>query len=354
MSPKREVLPAWKRVEPERVNATNRRLGNAIAALHDRYGRESIEGSGFSVELVYDALVRPGHYWQRHVRTSRSGKETRCFSPSPDLRALQMWLAKLLIPGFGETLFPGTAYGKGCSIIDNAKFHRRGRSCIRLDLKGAFPSITTNQIGAMLVRPPWSTKHCDDPTCTACETLATPMNADLAWVASRLFTRSGRLEQGSPIAPHLFNRMMERFDRDVCAATGTPIMPTTALYSDFVYTRYADDIVVSCVGDELPSEIEPAVRAVIAMYNLRVNEYKVERTHGGVVSVPGILIRNGRMRPNGRYIAQLIASWKTLGSKQQYGHRMYLAAFGKGVRLKVFFDRVPIFARRKHYPRRLS
>lgn len=344
-----KLFPAWMQAEPDRVHAVNRRLGGAITALRDRCHDNSLESLGFDIGLMYDALTRPGLHWQRHVRRSRGGEEKRCFSPSPQLRALQMALAKILLPCFGDTLFPGTAYGKGCSIITNAKFHRRGRSSIRLDLKDAFPSITANQISAMLVRPPGSYEHCTDPECVMC----TPMNANLAWIASRLFTRNGRLEQGAPIAPHMFNRMMERFDRDVCSVTGAPIMPTTALSSDIVYTRYADDLVISYVRDVLSVDIELALRTVIAQFGFRVNEYKTQHTSHGVVSCPGVLITDGRMRPNKAYITRLIATWPELGADQRKGHRVYVDTFGKSGRLKVFRDVVPLIPRRR-YPHRLS
>lgn len=344
------LSPAWTRVEPDHEAAVNRRLPEALHALKERIGEAAFVKLGLNIEWIREVLNVPGYHWKQKVRRSKEGEEKSCWSPSEELRTLQSQFAQVLLPGFGGTLFPGTAYGKGCSIIKNAKFHRRGRSYIRLDLKDAFSSVTAKQICKMLMRPPGGTyAHCSEVDCS----VRRPMNADLAWVASRLFTRNGRLEQGALIASHLFNRMMERFDADVCKATGAPIMPTTATYSDLVYTRYADDLVISYVGNVMPKGVMSALRKVIARYGFQVNEYKTSLGKNGVVSVPGIVIKNGRVRPNKAYITRLLSVWLGLSPAEREGHRAYVKSFGKSGKLKAFRDRIPLIPRRI-YARRLS
>lgn len=296
------TAPPWLAVEPERAKAVDAHLPGALTELHQ------IIGASPSIDrlLMRSMLVEPRLWWKRKVRgDKRTGKKRLVWSPGNELREAQGIVAKALFPNFGQAVFPATAFGPGCSIILNAKFHQGSRSCVRMDMKDAFPSVKTEHIAAYLWRQGYG--------------------KDLAWVASRLLTFLGRLEQGAPVAPHLFNIMLRRMDEEMMRA-----LP------GMVYTRYSDDVVVSCALAQMPRHAQETMRCVLERHGMRVNAKKTRVLADGHVDVPGVFIKDGRIRPNGNYVQYVLNVFGALTWRQKEGHRQYVRSFGRSGRLRVF------------------
>jgi len=368
-----------------RFTAVHRRLPLALkdlCALYKASGRDPKECVGreqkyIHVALLKQVLTNPAHYWTRHVRQGKHGKRDDkriCFAPSKDLARLQNNLAHAI---FGHTLhfpfsgmvspyFPATAYGYQCSIVANARHHRHSRSSFRVDIANAFGSITTNRIAGFLVN------H--------------GIGENLAWVASRVFTFRGKLEQGSSIAPHLFNILLRQLDEALGDAIGADVEDARieqmkllftrsnqlfnathingrfvhcppgdarfpAATRPMVYTRYGDDCCFSFRGNAFPKELEATIEATIEANGFRVNRKKTKRASNGNVDLPGVFIKNGRIRPNGAYVRRLKGliddgsilpmvdpTANKVADQRRRGHIAFIAQFGPGGRLKIFKD----------------
>lgn len=306
MSKKDVRTPPWRAVEPQREGAVDAHLELALQELRIRNERLALKRA-----FIHQVLVQPRAFWEQKVRRGKPApekerKETICWSPKNELRELQETFARTLFEGFGMAVFPATAYGEGCSIQRNAKFHRDSQSCIRIDLKNAFPSVRAKRIAGFLE--------------------AHGCGVHLAWVASRVLTVKGRLEQGAPVASHLFNIILRQMDEEIMRELGAPL----------VYTRYADDLVISSPEKTLPPHVEPTLRHVVTRHGFHINEKKTRILSEGHVDVPGIFIKKGRIRPNGNYVQRMILTYSILSYAQKQGHRLYVKSFGKAGRLKVF------------------
>ena len=374
------MFPAWSLPEPGRNDAVKTRLPLALKELRALYvamnrdpkeyiGREE---KSIHVALLEQVLRNPAHHWTRHIRHGKQGDKRICFAPSKDLAQLQnnlafaMFWSTLHLPfgGMVSPYFPATAYGYECSIVANARHHRHCRSSFRVDIANAFGSISTNRIAGFLVN------H--------------GIGKNLAWVASRVFTFQGKLEQGSSIAPHLFNIMLRQLDEALGDATGADVEDARieqltlllaksdrsfnatridgrfvhcppgdarfpAATRPIVYTRYGDDCCFSFRGDVFPKELETVIEATIEAHGFRVNRKKTRRANNGNVDLPGVYIKEGRIRPNGAYVRKLkglvndgtiLPTFGDEANKAAYrrrlGHIAFIAQFGHGGRLKIF------------------
>ncbi len=391
------LFPAWLQSEPGRSTAVDRRLPLALRDLRALCTANFMDPKKsigkphklIDVETLKNVLKDPAKHWTRHVRGNDDPNEAEnekvriCYAPSDDLVRLQQNLAYIILVrhigvpwhSYAPPWFPATAYGIGCSIITNAKFHQQCRSSFRVDLKDAFPSISTNTIAAYLMR------------------YGVPEN--LAWVASRVFTFRGRLEQGASIAPTLFNALLRTLDEALGEVTGASVEDAriehhrrlrdrdespwhgqwidgqfvNSPYGDhrfpaalrpIVYTRYGDDCCFSFRGNTFPKELEAAIIRTIKAHGFRINVKKTRRANNGNVDLPGVYIKGGRIRPNGVYIqrlktltgvsgcyfglfspTQIDIGFKTpeeatVAARKRAGHIAFIAQFGHGGRLKIF------------------
>ena len=127
------------------------------------------------------------------------------------------------------------------------------------------------------------------------------------------------------MAPYIFNAMLERLDLDLLAA----------LTEGFVYTGYSDDMCFSCRDDKFTAELEGVIRSIVEAHGFRINAKKTRRGRGGIVDLPGVVIKEGRVRPNGTYRKKLQEGWRFLLPKQIAGHRSYVSSFGHSGDLRV-------------------
>lgn len=117
------------------------------------------------------------------------------------------------------------------------------------------------------------------------------------------------------------------------------------------YTRYGDDCCFSFRGGDFPKELETTIETIIEAHGFRVNRRKTRRASNGCVDLPGVYIKNGRIRPNGAYVRKLkglIADDSILpqndpeenkaADRRRKGHIAFIAQFGHSGRLKIFRD----------------
>ena len=198
------------------------------------------------------AQDRASLYHTFHIPKS-SGGLRRIDAPQPELmnalRELKTLFETHMFALYHTTAF---AYVRGRSTIDALKRHQRNESkwFLKLDFADFFGSTTPAFVLDMLSRLfPFS------------ELVKFPAGRDELEKALSLCFLNGGLPQGTPISPFITNVMMIAIDHKI----------SNSLRSfdnrRFVYTRYADDLLISCKIDFSMEKVQQFVMDVLAEHN---------------------------------------------------------------------------------------
>lgn len=233
------------------------------------------------------ALARTAPYrYKVYSIPKRSGRGNRIIAqPAREVKAVQRWLVSQEL-AFLPVHQASTAYGKGCSILDNAQRHAGNRFLLKADFADFFPSIDEYAVRTHLA------------------TFAQNQYAEIEinFICRLLLWhehRGGALKLciGAPSSPFIANTVVYALDlmiQDYCSSVGV------------IYSRYADDLVfsTSVPGQltELPGFLRRAV-AQVQYPRLRLNEEKFvftskkyRRSVTGLVITPTSDISIGRDR----------------------------------------------------------
>ncbi len=201
-------------------------------------------------------------------------KRTRGFrtinAPNPELMAAFYELVAILNSSrFVPYHTSAFAYVQGRSTVDAAKKHQANRSNWfgHFDFHDFFGSTTLDFVMDMLGRIyPFSE-------------IIERGNGDVLRTALSLGFLDGGLPQGTPLSPFLTNLMMIPFDHIVAAALRKfPNRNSRSGTDRFVYTRYADDIHISCFVEFDVKEIERFIVEVLHSLNAPFS-LNQEKTH---------------------------------------------------------------------------
>jgi RNA-directed DNA polymerase len=191
--------------------------------------------------------------YQVYPKRKSSGGQRWICVPATEVRAVQNWIANNILnsPGAVSCLSEASrAYSKGSSIFRNAEQHAGAPWMVKIDIHNFFESVSERQIY-------WVFRKLGYPSLLSfemariCTRVAPPAVGrtrprDVKWrwnewerglqSAPYDASQSGHLPQGAPTSPMLSNLISVDLDRQV-----------TAIVSGFggVYTRYADDLIVS-------------------------------------------------------------------------------------------------------------
>lgn len=174
--------------------------------------------------------------------------------PSLKLKTIQKWLVKNIL---GNVSISESAHGfvKGKSIMTNVQSHIHSADnwLMRIDIKNFFPSISSESVLLIF------------------EKLGYPR--DVSRILSNLCTKDGKLCQGFSTSPVLANIYMIEFDSKL-----NSVIEKQNYEYNLVYTRYADDIIVSGLKIsgymKIVRDIRDDVEKILAESNLRINKRK--------------------------------------------------------------------------------
>ena len=239
-------------------------------------------------EVVSIAATGPKRYFVYTIDKRSGGKRTICH-PSRELKALQyVFLDKILanLPVHDAA----TAYKTGASIKENARRHEGSRVILKLDFENFFPSITVGD---------WT------PFAEA----VLGWNADeIKFSAYVMFWGAGGYEPtalsiGAPTSPLISNAMMFGFDS---------AMSEYAAAHGQVYTRYADDIVISATDFlDKPGAMAAVQQSIngAAIAGLKLNSHKTRLASKATMrQITGLKITNEGRVSLGRERKRLIRS----------------------------------------------
>jgi hypothetical protein len=183
----------------------------------------------------------------------RSGGFRRIDAPNSDLM-LALRRQKIMYEQDFHALYHTSAfaYVKGRSTIDAVKRHQRNESkwFLKLDLHNFFGSTTLDFIMSMFSQVfPFS------------QVVRYPQGRGELACALELATLNGGLPQGTPISPLITNIMMIPIDYTLTKAL------RRFNRQQFVYTRYADDFIISSKYNFDYHEVEQLVVDTLASFN---------------------------------------------------------------------------------------
>jgi RNA-directed DNA polymerase len=143
------------------------------------------------------------------------------------------------------------------SNIDNT----RPKQVVRIDLKDAFGSVPEQRLVETLSRR-----------------LGNIFDSEFIVKTTLIAMYKGGLPQGSPLSPLLLNIYLMDFDYTVSALINNKLVDDHSFErgDNIVYTRYADDIVISSDVRNLAKKAIPIVRAAAKQVGMRVNSKKTK------------------------------------------------------------------------------
>ena len=220
------------------------------------------------------------------------------------------------------------AYINGRSTVDAVAQHQRNESkwFLKTDLSGFFPSTTPEFVFHML-----SIQY---PFALVCETSE---GAEELKKALSICFLNGGLPMGTKISPMLTNLIMIPFDFELSKWLRSWQLPKNTndgVGRKFVYTRYADDMYISCgVGFDQEIILEH-IRALFRQFEAPYI-IKPEKTHYGSIAgknyILGIMLNKDNRMTIGykkqRNIAAMIFNYMTAkqnGTQPELGFLQYL------------------------------
>jgi RNA-directed DNA polymerase len=223
---------------------------------------------GITPTVLREYTFRTQYFYSEFGIPKRSGGTRLISSPFVELALIQKWIAENILVTFDESIVPGAVgYRKGHSILNHVLPHKDSSCLLKLDLKDFFPSISVRRVTLIFLSVGYSIK--------------------VARTLAALVTKDGGLPQGACTSPQLSNIYMRDFDAemaDFCAKRG------------LIYTRYADDIVISG-GESLLISVE-AIEEFFFRHHLVLNATKTRlyRRPNEVRFITGLILNSGIVR----------------------------------------------------------
>jgi len=256
-------------------------------------------------DMIDEALLLSRKHVKKFYIKKRNGDKRAILQPSNKLKTIQYWL---MYNVFNELPIHdcAMAYRDGVSILENAKRHRNNRYFLKIDFTDFFPSIKWTDFKSIL--DVWYQKSNVD----------WDYNNDAKnLIKKSCFYFHDRLPIGYPSSPVLSNVVM--FDVDVKISK---LIGDNTKYGNVVYTRYADDIVISTDKKGACKILLDDIAIIIKSSkspNISINESKTKfgSSSGGSASVTGLKICN-----DGHI---------TIHKKQKDHIRLLLGLYKKGI-----------------------
>ncbi len=196
----------------------------------------------------------------------RDGSQRIINAPNDKLKAVQRAILDNILIWEPITEF-AYGFGKGKSIVDNARLHASSGFVLNADIKGFFPSVHFKRIYRLLI------------------TLgATEFGAN---ILTGLTTLNHCLPQGAPTSPYLATLALRNLDARVAQLCQA---------NRLKYSRYFDDVTIS--GGERSHEIFDTLAKIVASegYELHTDPAKLRRYGPGDEKlITGIVIKSGEL-----------------------------------------------------------
>ena len=255
-----EELIFNENLKPETVYMTNRDDSqytryqqNKIDKLIE-HNKATIESLNRKITQFLQVHPEPSQMYRHYTIPKASGGVRHIDEPEEELKELQRDITDTMQRiGIYNTQWAWAYTPKRCAI-DMAEQHRTSKWVLKIDLKNFFPSLNRELLKNQLMKNYYIAK------------IANILNIDNLITVALL---NDQLPQGSPLSPYLSNLAMIEFDW----------LLRNRLPKNQIYTRYADDIIISSVMHMPKAILVSAVeRILIEQYGnqIRINYSKVK------------------------------------------------------------------------------
>ena len=249
--------------------------------------------------LCYHREVTSCDHYHRFNIPKKDGSPRIIAAPKTYLRNVQTWINAEILAQI-ELENAATAFRKERNILDNANPHCDRGLVIRVDLKDFFFSITFPR-----VRGFFESLGYNSGISTVLALLCTDTDRKKISYKSRdWFVSEGirRLPQGATTSPALSNLIVRKLDRRINGLLNS-------IDKDWVYTRYADDLVISHPStDTSVGKVIRGLKTIIKAEGFLVNEKKtaVMRDPNRQM-ITGLLLNNKKPRIPRAYLKKVRA-----------------------------------------------
>ncbi|WP_175497521.1 TIR domain-containing anti-phage reverse transcriptase [Roseivivax halotolerans] len=195
-----------------------------------------------------------GHYYDTFKIPKKSGGERDIAKPKKGLALAQA----RLVPILSFVYSPGECvkgFVKGSSFLDNAHYHHAQRWVLNIDLLDFFPSVTFARVRGLFMSSLFS------------------FNPRVATILARICTFQGGLPQGATTSPILANLIAKSLDKRLTGLARTHRLK---------YSRYSDDITLSCSKAYVPKSIVSEIIEIDSAWEVQLgSELKDIIRHSG-------------------------------------------------------------------------
>lgn len=217
---------------------------------------------GYDEEYVIAIANQSEYFYKKYSIPKRNGNRRIIHEPLPSLKEIQTWILEYILNPGMKTFVSSVAkaYMPKMSVRDNARFHKRQKYVLCLDLKDFFGSITFRQVHSIFRNMGYS--------------------KSLSVLLSNICVLDNSLPQGAPTSPMLSNMAFRYYDDkifDYCKS------------KNIRYTRYADDLTFS--GDFNCKEVVSFIRKVLFKTSFAINDNKTKFvSRGNRQEVTGVVV----------------------------------------------------------------
>jgi len=225
---------------------------------------------GYEKEYLIKVSNSPVPFYREFKVPKKNKSDFRVIhEPLPNLKKIQRWILDEILNMVEPSPF-SKGFRKGYSIKDNAKFHRKQKKVLSVDIKNYFGTINYNMVYPFFRSLGYSKQ--------------------VSTMLSNICILEDALPQGSPTSPMLSNLITRQLDNRI---------GNFAKKKGIRYTRYADDLTFS--GDFEEGVVINFVKKVFKEYGFTINEQKTRvRLESQQQEVTGIVV-NEKLQASRKY-----------------------------------------------------
>ena len=234
------------------------------------------------LDLIDEAVaVSRSQVKKFYINKKRGNSRRAIYQPAKKVKTIQYWLMANVFDKL--PVHPSSAaYIKGKSILSNAARHRKNRYFLKMDFKDFFPSIRWKDF-----RPVISAWH--ENTTPDWELTEDAENL----IRKTCFYLKDSLPIGYPSSPMISNAVMFTIDDKI-----TNLLSDREKYGNAIYTRYADDLVISTDKKYVCNDIFKAISELIKKANSPKLSLNPEKTKMGSSTSGSALVTGLRICAN--------------------------------------------------------
>jgi len=223
-----------------------------------------MSNEGLDAEYI-KKIAYSNYLYKKYKIPKKNGGTRDIYHPSKGLKLLQRWMVKRIFSKFPVSEY-SMAYSRGCSIKKNASVHKYSNYILHIDIANFFESITDYHIDKLINK------------------IVNIDEEDKELIKKIVLFQGKHLVIGSIASPVISNCVMYDIDLEIVNQCTKP--------KGLLYTRYADDIIISS-KQYIDVEIIEKIRNILEKNLFKINNEKTYfMNKKGRRIITGVIIDN--------------------------------------------------------------